>query len=137
MKMSLLDGGKLTLATGSTAARFASIMLRIIDRPARPVVVAIRVKEADLRVLWVKVIMRPQVAAVDRPILSHMVVLDILASTVSVTLNRDQVIIMGKDKVVARVKDEMGQAQTDNNELMTPTLRLVLLMVISDPPVQQ
>jgi hypothetical protein len=137
MITSLVDGGRLTLATGSTAVRFASIMLRIIDRPARPVVVAIRVKEADLTVLWVKVIMRPEVAAADRPILSHTVVLDILASTVSVTPNRDQVIIMGQDKAITRVKDEMGQAPTDTNELVTPTLRLVLLMVISDPPVQQ
>jgi hypothetical protein len=117
--------------------RSASIMLRTIDRLALRVVVAFQVKEADLRVPWVKVIMRLAVAAVDKPTLSHMAVLDILASMVSVILSRDQVIIMGKDKAVARDKDEMGQAQIDNDELGRPTLQLVFLMVISDPPVQQ
>jgi hypothetical protein len=119
------------------AERSASIMLRTIDRLALRVVVAFQVKEADLRVPWVKVIMRLAVAAVDKPTLSHMAVLDILASMVSVILSRDQVIIMGKDKAVARDKDEMGQAQIDNDELGRPTLQLVFLMVISDPPVQQ
>jgi hypothetical protein len=117
--------------------RSASIMLRTIDRLALRVVVAFQVKEADLRVPWVKVIMRLAVAAVDKPTLSHMAVLDILASMVSVILSRDQVIIMGKDKAVARVKDEMGQAQIDNDGLGRPTLQLVFLTVISDPPVQQ